>query len=74
MDDHKPVMISIFLLSKHEKDASFLVKICLEKFLRFGRRHENIFFKKNILEKIRYFSTGFVFYNVNIQPDIMPNW
>jgi hypothetical protein len=47
MDDHKPVMISIFI-SKHDKDASFffLVKICLEKFLGFGRRHENIFFLK----------------------------
>jgi hypothetical protein len=28
----------------------------------------------NILEKTRYFKTGFVFYSVNIQPDIMHNW
>jgi len=55
MDDHKPVMISIFLFSKHEKDASFLVKICLEKFLRFGRRHENIFFF------LKYFGENRVF-------------
>ena len=27
----------------------------------------------NILEKIGYFNTGFVFYNVNIQPDTMQN-
>jgi hypothetical protein len=27
----------------------------------------------NISEKNRYFNTGFVFYNVNIQPDIMQN-
>jgi hypothetical protein len=26
------------------------------------------------LEKTRYFNTGFVFYSVNIQPDIMQNW
>jgi hypothetical protein len=25
----------------------------------------------NISEKTRYFNTGFIFYNVNIQPDIM---
>jgi len=48
------------------------IKICLEKFLGFGRMHEIlcIFFP----EKIGYFNTGFVFYNVNIQPDIMQNW
>jgi hypothetical protein len=28
----------------------------------------------NISEKIGYFNTGFVFYSVNIQPDIMQNW
>jgi hypothetical protein len=28
----------------------------------------------NISKKIRYFNTGFVFYSVNIQPDIMQNW
>jgi hypothetical protein len=26
------------------------------------------------LEKIEYFNTGFIFYNVNILPDIMQNW
>jgi hypothetical protein len=25
----------------------------------------------NISEKTRYFNTGFIFYNVNIQPNIM---
>jgi hypothetical protein len=33
-----------------------------------------IFLKKNISEKTGYFNTGFVFYSVNIQPDIMKNW
>ena len=28
----------------------------------------------NISEKTGYFNTGFVFYNVNIQPDIIQNW
>jgi hypothetical protein len=32
----------------------------------------NLFFF-NILEKTGYFNTGFVFYSVNIQPDIMQN-
>jgi hypothetical protein len=37
------------------------------------------FFKKcfdffwNISEKTRYFNTGFLFYSVNIQPNIMQN-
>jgi hypothetical protein len=25
-------------------------------------------------KKIGYFNTGFVFYNIKIQPDIMQNW
>jgi hypothetical protein len=33
--------------------------------------HENNFFLWNISEKTGYFNTGFVFYSVNIQPDIM---
>jgi hypothetical protein len=35
-----------------------------------------VFFKMfwNISEKNGYFNTGFVFYSVNIQPDIMKNW
>jgi len=32
------------------------------------------FFFWNISEKTGYFNTGFVFYSVNIQPDIMQNW
>jgi hypothetical protein len=28
----------------------------------------------NISEKTRYFNTGFIFYNVNIQPNIMQKW
>jgi hypothetical protein len=51
------------------------------KFLGFGRMQQNIFFFLkmfliffwNISEKNRYFNTEFVFYNVNIQPDIMQN-
>jgi hypothetical protein len=58
------------------------------KFLGFDRMHENKFFFLeqgnsfesfwdffwNISEKTGYFNIGFVFYNVNIQPDIMQNW
>jgi len=59
----------------------------LGKILGFGCMHENNFFLKgkinlkvfwdfswNISKKTGYFNTGFVFYNVNIQPDIMQNW
>jgi len=31
-------------------------------------------FSLNSLKKTRYFNTGFVFYSVNIQLDIMQNW
>jgi len=41
MDDHKLVMISIFLFSKHEKDANFFYENILEIFLGFGCMHEN---------------------------------
>jgi hypothetical protein len=46
---------------------------CLKSFLKF---FENVlkFFFWNISEKTGYFNTGFVFYSVNIQPDIMQNW
>jgi hypothetical protein len=61
----------------------FLMKNMLRKFLGFGHMQQNIFsfwkcfeifFFWNISEKTRYFNTGFVFYSVNIQPDIMYNW
>jgi hypothetical protein len=39
------------------------------KYLRFFD-----FFFVNILEKIRYFNTGFVSYSVSIQPNIKQNW
>jgi hypothetical protein len=35
---------------------------------------EKFIFKKNISEKIGYFNIGFVFYIVNIQPDIIQKW
>jgi hypothetical protein len=55
------------------------MKNILGKILGFGRMQQNIFFLfeiflKNISEKTGYFNTGFIFYNVNIQPDIMQNW
>ena len=49
MDNHKPVMISIFgFKKKHEKDAMFfffffLMKNMFEIFLGFGRMQQNIF-------------------------------
>jgi len=60
----------------------------LKNFLGFGCMHENNFFKKveidlkdffwnffnlNFFLKTEYFNTGFVFYSVNIQTDIMQN-
>jgi len=59
------------------------MKNMLGKILEFGRMRQNIFFLlfgnvlnffKNISEKTGYFNTGFVFYSVNIQSDIMQNW
>ena len=80
MDNHKLVTISIFDFFKHEKDA-FFMKNMLGKILGFGRMQQNIFsFLKmlwiffNISEKTGYINTRFVFYSVNIQPDIMQNW
>ena len=68
---------------KHEKDAVFFlfIKNMIGKILGFGKIIwtlkkilEKFIFKKNISEKIGYFNIGFVFYIVNIQPDIMHNW
>jgi hypothetical protein len=60
------------------------MKTMLVKILEFGhmQQKKNIFlnvlksfyFFLNISEKTGYFNTGFVFYSVNIQPDIMQNW
>jgi len=61
----------------------FLMKNMLGKNLEFSLMQQNIFLKKcfeflfffsNISEKTRYFNIGFVFYSVNIQPNIMQNW
>jgi hypothetical protein len=70
MDDHKLVTIIIFFaLLKHEKDAIFYMKICLENILGFGRMHENkIFFcfflcflKREInLKVLRFFLNFFI--------------
>jgi len=66
------------------------MKSMLGNILGFGRTHEtkylflllkreidlkvlDIFFW-NILKKTRYFNIAFVFYNINIKPDIMQNW
>jgi hypothetical protein len=57
------------------------MKNMLGKILGFGRMHEKSFLFIylflmfwNILEKNEYFNTEFIFYSVNIQPDIMKNW
>ena len=60
------------------------MKNMLGKILRFGHMQQNIFFFLkmiwnfyffwNISEKTWYFNTGFVFYSVNVQSDIMQNW
>jgi hypothetical protein len=87
MDDHKLVMMFIFSwIFKTWEKYNFFMKICLENILGFGCMHENkiffLFLKReinlkvlnffwNISEKIEYFNTKFVFYSVNIQPDIM---
>jgi len=79
MDDHKLIMISIFGFFKTWKRCIFLMKNMLGKILEFGRMHEKSFIYlflmfSNISEKNGYFNTGFVFYSVNIQFDIMKNW
>jgi len=60
----------------------FFMKNMLVKILEFGHMQQKIYifyfeiflFFWNISEKIGYFNTGFVFYSVHIQPDIMQNW
>jgi len=60
----------------HENKIYFLFlkrEINLKVFLIFF--FENVLnFFWNISEKPGYFNTEFLFYNVNIQPDIMQNW
>jgi hypothetical protein len=74
MDDHKPVMIIIFSYFQNMRKMQFFYENILGKFLGFGLIHEyNLNFLKKISEKTRYFNTEFVFYSVNIQPDIMQN-
>jgi hypothetical protein len=54
----------------------------LGKILGFGCMQQNIFyflkcfdfFFEIFWKKTEYFNTGFVFYSVNIQSDIMQNW
>ena len=58
------------------------MKNMLGKILGFDYMQQNIFFFENVLNfffeifqrKTGYFNTGFVFYSVNIQSDIMQNW
>jgi len=58
------------------------MKNMLGKILGFGRKQKKYFFAlwkcfefflKNISEKTGYFNIRFLFYSVNIQPDIMQN-
>jgi len=71
------------------RKMQFFYENMLGKVLRFGRMHKKIFFFKGeiilkaflyiyfveiFLEKTKYFNTRFLFYSVNIQPDIMQNW
>ena len=74
MDNHKLVTISFFFKKKNENDAIFVfyMKNMLGKILGFGRMQQNFFFEKYLGEN-QYFNTGFIFYSVNIQPDIMQN-
>ena len=84
-DNHKLVTISIFgflnmkkmqfLFFFYEKYAwnNFRIWPYATKYFFLFENALN-FFKKNILKKTGYFNTGFIFYSVNIQPDIMQNW
>ena len=59
----------------------FFIKNMLAKILEFGRMQQNIFsfwkcfefFFEIFRKKTGYLNTEFVFYNVNIQPNIMQN-
>jgi hypothetical protein len=52
MDDHKLVMISIFLFSKHQKYAIFFNENMLGNILGFGRTHEKIYFFEIFRKKL----------------------
>jgi hypothetical protein len=57
-----------FLFLKREINSKVFETFFKKNILNF------FFLKKNISEKTGYFNTRFVFYSVNIQPDIMQNW
>jgi len=58
----------------HENNFFLKRKINLNVFeIFFWKWFFEFFLEIYISEKIGYFNTGFVFYNVNIQPDIMQN-
>jgi hypothetical protein len=87
MNNHKLVTISIFDFFLNMKKMYFLFfyekhawnnfrtwPYATKYFFSFWKCFEFfliIFW--NILEKTEYFNTGFVFYSVDIQPDIMQN-
>jgi len=59
------------------------MKNMLGKISGFGRVQQNFFLFENVLKFLfflkyfgenQYFNIEFVFYSVNIQPDIMKNW
>ena len=86
MDNHNLVTISI-LFFKDMKKMQFFVFLyffCFEKYawknfriwpyaMKYFFFENALIFFWNILVKTRYFNTEFVFYNVNIQLDIMQN-
>jgi hypothetical protein len=56
MNDHKLVMISIFLDFQNMRNMQFFNENKLGKFLGFCRMHENNFFKrKNYFKSFLYF-------------------
>jgi hypothetical protein len=94
MDDHKLVMIFIFLdFQNMKKMQSFNENMLRNIFRIWPYENKNFFFKREIdlkvfeiffendlnfflkyFKKTGYFNTGFIFYSVNIQPNIMQNW
>jgi hypothetical protein len=56
---------------KHFVFAFSKRKLILKDFEIFFNFQKKI---RNVLEKTKYFNTGYISYSVNIQPDIMQNW
>ena len=64
----------LFFYEKYDLKNFKIWPYATKYFFLFFENVLNFFFFGKLSEKTRYFNTGFVFYSVNIQPNIMQNW